>query len=57
MSIFQINKDKYNYLLPIYGNIGFGKFLVKSNILGHEIYYFIGTNEEYKDLLNRCKYL
>ena len=53
---FQITKKQYNYLLPIYG-------ICKTNQLLHRIdrkidkYYFIGTDEQYIDLLHRCSYL
>lgn len=49
---FTITKKQYDYLLPV----------MRSKLL-HRIdrkidkYYFIGTHEGHKDLLNRCKYL
>jgi hypothetical protein len=53
---FQIIKKQYDYLLPIYGNIGSQQLLhrVDRKI---DKYYFIGTNEEYKELLCRCEYM
>lgn len=53
---FVITKKQYDYLLPVFGNIG-TKQLLYRNANGVDNYYFIGTNEQYKDLLNRCKYL
>ena len=55
---YPITKKQYDYLLPIYGNSGTipGK-------LHHRVdrkvdkYYFIGTDTEYVDMLNRCKYI
>lgn len=53
---FQITKKQYNYLLPIFGNIGTKKMLA---IIDRKIdkYFFIGNQESYLDLLGRCKYL
>lgn len=53
---FEITQEQYNYLLPIYGNTGSKKLLCRTD-RKVEKYYFIGTDIEYKDLLNRCKYL
>ena len=55
-SSFQITKKQYDYLLPIFGNIGTRKLLLRS-VRGVDSYYFIGTQEDYIELLNRCKYL
>jgi len=53
---FQINKKKYDYLLPVFGNIGSKKML---SVTDRKVdkYFFIGTQESYLDLLNRCKYI
>ena len=53
---FQITLQQYNYLLPIYGNVGTKQLLTR---IDRKIdkYYFIGSNDEYLDLLNRCKYI
>lgn len=56
---FTITKQMYDYLLPVYGlansDNGFTtgtKLLSKS-----DKYYFIGTDAEYKEALEKCKYL
>lgn len=51
---FTITEKQYNYLLPVPS--------MKSKmqrIIGKvkDSYVFVGTYEDYKDLLNRCKYL
>lgn len=53
---FAITKTQYDYLLPIFGNAGSKKML---SITDRRIdkYFFIGTQESYLDLLNRCKYI
>lgn len=53
---FQLTKNQYDYLLPIFGNYG-SKQLFSRIDRKIEKYYFIGSNDDYKDLLNRCKYL
>ena len=53
---FQITKNQYNYLLPVLGNVGTKKIFSRTD-RGVEKYYFIGTQEGYLDLLNRCKYI
>jgi hypothetical protein len=53
---FQITKEEYNYLLPIFGNFGSKKLLSKID-RKVEKYYFIGNVEEHKDMLNRCAYM
>jgi len=53
---FQITKKRYDYLLPIYGNIGSCQLLHKVDRKVDK-YYFIGTDEEYKELLHRCEYM
>ena len=49
---FQINKKQFDYLLPIYGYEGTNQLFQKI-----DKFYFIGTHEEFLQLLNRCKYL
>jgi hypothetical protein len=53
---FEITKNQFNYLLPIYGNQATKQLLQK---IDRKIdkFYFIGTYYQYLDLLNRCKYL
>ena len=53
---FQLTKKQYDYLLPIYGNIGTKQLLSRID-RKVEKYFFIGTHSEYLELLNRCKYL
>ena len=53
---FQITKEQFNYLLPIYGHQGTNQLLQKVD-RKIDKFYFIGTHEQYLDLLNRCKYL
>jgi len=53
---FQITKKQYDYLLPIMGNCG-SKQLFSKVVAKIEKYYFIGSNDDYKYLLNRCKYI
>lgn len=56
---FKISKEVYNYLLPVYGpgskDSGFDMecFITEKN--GQ--YFFIGTERDYKDMLERIKYL
>ena len=58
---FRLTKEQYNYLLPtelksklLYRPNGIK--LLKCNTLIDE-YSFIGTKEEFQDVLNRCKFL
>lgn len=53
---YQIIKKQYDYLLPVLGNCG-SKQLFSRVDRKVEKYYFIGSHDSYKDLLNRCKYL
>jgi hypothetical protein len=53
---FQLTKNQYNYLLPVLGNC-FSKQLFSRIDRKIEKYYFIGNHDNYKDLLNRCKYI
>lgn len=54
MQRYKLTKKQYNYLLPVKAISN--KFLVVRDA-GEDKHYFIGTLSEYKDLLNRCKYL
>ncbi len=45
---FRLTKEQYNYLLPICRN----KILYSK-----DLYSFIGSKEEFTDILTRCKYL
>ena len=53
---FQITREQYNYLLPIFGNVG-TKQLHTTIDRKVEKFFFIGTDEQYNDLLNRCAYI
>ena len=53
---FQLTKNQYDYLLPVFGNCGIKKLFYKVD-RKIEKYYFIGNSDDYKDLLNRCKYI
>ena len=53
---FEITIKQYNYLLPVFGCNGTNKLMSRVDRKINK-YYFIGTNEDYIDLLNRCKYL
>jgi len=55
---FQITQKQYNYLLPVFGLSAPGRTrLMMKSAYGRQSYYFIGTEDDYKDMLNRCKYL
>ena len=49
---FQITKKQYDYLLPV-----LRKQLLHRIDRKHDKYFFIGSDDEYLDLLNRCKYI
>ena len=53
---FKITKKQYDYLLPVFGNIGSKKLL---QIIDRKIekYFFIGDYSAYLDMLNRCKFI
>lgn len=55
---YKISKKQYDYLLPIYGITTTNQLLHKQYPapIGDR-YYFIGTPEEYKELLVRCAYI
>ena len=53
---FEITKKRYDYLLPVLGP-SYTNQLVCRIDRKIEKYYFIGTNEQYNDLLNRCAYI
>lgn len=53
---FQITKVQYDYLLPIFGNCGSKKLLCRTDRKIQK-YFFIGSNDDFKDLLIRCKYI
>lgn|SRR5574343_172135 len=55
---YSITKKQYDYLLPIYGNAGNSPVKLHHRVDGKlDKYYFIGTDMEYADMLNRCKHL
>jgi hypothetical protein len=56
MASYPLTKQQYDYLLPIYGNVG-SKQLLSRTDRKVEKYYFIGTHNQFTELLNRCKYL
>lgn len=51
---YTITKKQHDYLLPVFGLSAKG---VTKLHYSRGQYYFIGTYAEYKDMLNRCKYL
>jgi hypothetical protein len=53
---FQLTKKQYNYLLPVFGNIGTKQLLSR---IDRKIkkYFFIGTYEQFLDAINRCKFI
>jgi hypothetical protein len=53
---FQITKKQYDYLLPILGNCG-SKQLFSRVDRKVEKYYYIGSCNDYEEVLNICKYL
>lgn len=53
---FQITKQQYDYLLPIFGNIGTKQLLHRVDRKVDK-YFFIGTDEQHTDILNRCTYI
>lgn len=57
MYSFPITKAQYNYLLPVFGLSSNNPKLLYKQGSCKDYYYFIGSHEEHKDALNRCKYL
>lgn len=55
MQSFPITEKQRNYLLPVKGFRE--KFLTRDLPNANRQFFFIGSQSEYKDLLNRCKYL
>jgi hypothetical protein len=53
---FQITKKQHDYLLPVFGICGTNKLTCRID-RKIEKFFFIGTEDDYKDLLNRCAYL
>lgn len=55
----EITKKQYDALLPIYGLAGTHNhcLIERKNISGESVYYFMGSKEEFRDAMNRCKYL
>lgn len=59
MITFKITKEQYDYMLPVFGrsyNKDY-KLYSKETNKGNLEYFFMGTTPDYKDFLNRCKYL
>ena len=56
---FTLTKEQYDYLLPIYGLATSNTKMLHKYDSKRKIdtYYFIGTEVEYKEALNRCKYM
>jgi len=52
-----ITEKQYNYLLPVYGIGALNRCKYGSLYQRRDKYYFIGTNDDYKDMLQRCLYL
>jgi hypothetical protein len=59
---YEISKEVYNYLLPIYGRCAFengfkrdcgSPFIIERD----EMYFFCGTTQDYKEMQERCKYI
>jgi hypothetical protein len=55
MSSHPITQKQRNAMLAVPGFRG--KMLTKNLPNGTQKFFFIGSNEEHLDLLNRCKYL
>lgn len=59
--MYQISKQVYNYLLPIYGLSAEGKLMGKMSTMrqtdGSDRYLFFGSYEDFKDAMIRCKYM
>lgn len=53
---YQITKKQYDYMLPIYGIPALNKLHSRID-RKIEKFYFIGTENEYLEMLNRCKYI
>lgn len=61
---YEISKEQYNYMLPVYSRCAYENVMLKESIYDNPIiversdkYMFCGTPEDYKDMLERCKYL
>lgn len=57
---YPITKEQYNYLLPVYGIATFGRTRIGERYVkrqGITTYYFIGTDQDYKEMLQKCFYL
>ena len=54
--VFQITKKQHDYLLPVFGICGTNKLIYRID-RKIEKFFFIGTEDNYSDLLNRCVYL
>ena len=53
---FQINRERYNYLLPVFGITAKNKLICRID-RKVEKYFFIGSEDDHRDLLIRCKYI
>lgn len=56
---FRLTKEQYSYLLPIFRSklLYVYNGIVFKNGTKTDLYSFIGSREEFTDVLNRCKYL
>mgnify|MGYP006921281169 CR=1 FL=1 len=54
---YQITKEQYDYLLPVFGIASNNWKMFTRTDRKVQKYYFLGTNDEYIDFLNRCQYL
>lgn len=55
---YTITKKQHDYLLPIFGRIAKNKLIERYHSRKKiTTYLFIGSEEGYKDMLLRCRYL
>ena len=60
-SNYEIDKEIYNYLLPIYGICAFENGFKKNEsssfiFVSEEKYFFCGTPRDYKEMEERCRF-
>lgn len=61
-SNYEIDKETYNYLLPIYGICAFENGFKRNKsspfiFVNNEKCFFCGTLEDYKEMAERCRFL
>jgi len=54
--MYEVSKQIYDYLLPIYGLSANGNLCGKLHNRNN-IYFFVGSYDEFKEAMNRCKYI